>query len=226
MPKRTYNQITTTTKKFVPRKKRRVIRRRKPMIARGPFPVTKVAKMRLCLPLQTFACTNGALSKLGVYANFPYSGTNYAYGWNQWSALYNNYAVLGSKCTVYHTGYTNLEGSNAMMGIYLSDDTTNFTTWTTMIEAKRGTYRQISENLNSRTTSAVSKYSAKKHYNIKDVKDNIDRIGSTMTAAPQDSAFFNVWFQPINQTSGATYYANIIVDYIVLFSEPKDVAAS
>lgn len=224
-----------TTKKPVYRRRRRFVRRRfrrRPMIAKGPFPVTKVAKMRLVLDQQTFACTSGAMSKLAVQANRPYSGVAYAYGWNQWAALYNNYIVLGSKCRVHYQGFTP-EGSlvpgttiyPGYMGIYLSDDTTNFTTYTTMMEAKKGTWRSIN-SVNTRPCKAISKYSAKKHYNIKDIKDNVSRLGAVMTAGPTDAAYYNIWFQPADQASGITYQAIVIVDYIVMFSEPKDVAAS
>lgn len=218
MAKRKFNRNT------VVKKKRNVMRRRRATIARGPFPVTKIAKMRLVMPKQQFTCTSGALARLGVQANRPYSGTNYAYGWNQWAALYNTYIVLGSKCNVYYSAYDSTTSVVGMMGIYLSDDTTNFTTYTSMIEAKRGTWRMI--GVQNRPIKAVSKYSAKKHYNIKDVKDNSDRLGATMTAGPTDAAYYNVWFQPQDESTGVTYNATIIVDYIVLFSEPKDVAAS
>lgn len=210
------------------RRRRRVLRRRyrKPVVAKGPFPVTKIAKMRLVIPQQTFTCTLGALAKLNIQANRPYSGTNYAYGWNQWAALYNNYIVLGSKCRMFIQGFSAASTIMGMAGIYLSDDTTNFTSWVNMIEARRGTNKSFRQDGDKKVTMVMSKYSAKKHYNIKDIKDNVERLGSTMTAGPTDAAYFNCWMQPIDQTNGATYYATFIVDYIVMFSEPKDVAAS
>lgn len=217
-------------KKPVRRIRKRGMRKRKAIrrIPRGPFPLERVAKLRLTTGNMELTQTGGVIASLDVYANWPKYGTREAYGWDQWSTLYNNAVVLGSKITVYNRGQYNTAGtfSAFMGGIYLADDTTNFTDWQTLVEARRGSFMTVSSAAGSRAKCSAY-YSAKKFFNVKDVKDNMLRLGNGVTTSvPGDAAIFKVWCQPMDKSSNGTNYFTAIVEYIVLFSEPKDVPAS
>lgn len=200
-------------------KKRRIVRR----VPRGPFPTQRIAKLKLSTGLMTFNSTSGSLAGLDVYANWPIYGTRNAYGWDQWAALYNRAVVIGSKIQFYTSGVSSF---NAMGGIYLSDDTTNFTDYQDLVEANKGKmFRLMSNNADPRKCSHT--FSAKKFFNIKDVKDNMDRLGNAVTSStPPDAAIFKTWIQPVDKYQTGTLYATAVISYIVLFSEPKDVPNS
>lgn len=206
-----------------------VRRKRNPRVPVGPFPGERVVKLRLSTgEMALTQATPGALASLDVYANWPKYGSREAYGWDQWAALYNYAVVLGSKITVYNRGQFNTAGtfSAFLGGIYLSDDTTNFTDWQTLVEAKRGSFMQVSSAAGTRAKCTAC-YSAKKFYNVTDVKDNMSRLGNGVsTTTPADGAIFKVWCQPMDKASNGTNYFTAIVEYIVSFSEPKDIPAS
>lgn len=220
---------TQNRKTFKKRPRRKIMkRRRRTRIPRGPFPLSRVAKLRLTTGNMELTQTGGAIATLDVYANWPKYGTREAYGWDQWSTLYNNAVVLGSKITVYNRGQYNTAGtfSAFMGGIYLSDDTTNFTDWQTLVEARRGSFMTVSSAAGTRA-KCTAYFSAKKFFNVKDVKDNMLRLGNGVsTSLPQNEAIFKVWCQPMDKSSNGTNYFTAIIEYIVLFSEPKDVPAS
>lgn len=230
MPKRTYNQITTTTKKFVPRKKRKVMRKRRVVkrVPRGPFPISRIAKLKLSTGNMSISSASGAIASIDVYANWPYFGTRHAFGWDQWALLYNEAVVLGSKITIYPNNDATETSSTAMLGgIYLADDTTNYTDYQDLIEANRGKFIRMSNNASALQRKCSNVFSAKKFFNVKDVKDNLIRLGSATSAtSPGDAAIYKCWMQPLDKTTSVGLQMTAVVEYIVLFSEPKDVAAS
>lgn len=210
-------------------KRRRVMRRkyikRRP-IPRGPFPLNRIVKLRYMSNQQDIVCTSGALNNFNVIANQPVFAGNYPFGWDQWTALYNHYVVLGSKIRIYQFGQDDTSTSKVFgfLGCYLGDDATNYTDYTTLIENRMGRFcRATSDSSLSRLTHT---FSTKKFFNVKDVKDNLDRLGANVSSAPTELANFKVWAQPTNKTSSQTFYCNFMVEWIVLFSERKDVPAS
>lgn len=209
-----------------PTKRRRAMRRRMRYIPRGPFPLSRIVKLRYMSNQQDLVCTSGALATVNVIANQPVFAGNYPYGWNEWSALYNHYVVLGSKITVYQFGQddTNTSKIFGFMGCYLGDDATNYTDYATLIENRMGRFCRASSDSSLSKTGGY--FSAKKFFNVKDVKDNLDRLGSSVSGAPSELANFKIWAQPINKTSSQTFYCNFLVEWIVSFSERKDVPAS
>jgi len=67
-------------------------------------------------------------------------------------------------------------------------------------------------------------YSAKKFYNITNIGDNIDRLGAGILANPSEEACFSVFAGPTpgSATDIGTVYVTVSIDYIVMFSEPKE----
>lgn len=226
MPKYTNRKPKIRRRRFVKRKlptRKMQIQRR---INYGPFPRSRLVKLRLCTGMITLSSTAGALGKVTVNANWPYYGGRYAFGWDQWAALYNEAIVVGSRIKVYQQGSDITAPILAMGGIYLSDDSTNYTDYQDMIEAKRGTFARFSDSAD-RVSTISSNFSSKKFFNIKDVRDNNYRIGGLTTATTAaDVALYNVWAQELSKSATGTYYMNAVIDYIVIFSQPKDVPSS
>lgn len=214
---------------YVPRKKRRIVRKkyRRAPIPRGPFPVSKVAKLRLATDEQVISSVSGALGTLNVYANWPYFGTRHAFGWDQWTALYNQATCIGSKITIYHHGTGTASATPFLVGIYLTDDSTNYTDYRTLIENRRGNFMRCTNNISSYQPRQKHTFSAKKFFNVKDVKDNVDHLGaSTASVAPANEALYKVWMQPVDRASTTSCTLTCVMEYIMVFAEPKDPAAS
>lgn len=144
-------------------------------------------------------------------------------GWDQWGLMYNHYIVKGAKISVQQ-----LAGGTAAVasisGAYIAPETTiAYTDPQLFIQAKKGTWR--TQTHQRKPTKFHCKFSTKKFYNIKDIKDNYNRLGSLVTADPQEGAYFQVWFADLT-TSTTTQTYQIVIDYIVEFSEPKNQVAS
>lgn len=217
-----YKKRRTTKKRMVQRRRKAIVKKR---INYGPFPRTRIVKMKLCTDQLTLACSAGAIGYVDVSANNPtYSGRN-AFGWDQWAALYNQFIVLGSKITFYQQGYNDSSVTSCLMGIYLSDDSTNYTDYRTLVENRMGRFVRCS-TAKERIPKVTQTFSAKKFFNCKDIKDNFDRLGASVSSSPTESAVFKIWAQPINKTASPNIYGNAVIEYIVLFSERKDVPAS
>lgn len=154
-----------------------------------------------------------------------YSGVGHQpFGYDQWSILYNHYVVLGSKITVKVINSIPNGTSPSYMGCYLSDDTSiPYTEAYQLMEAGKGTYR-LNNPGNNRPITFGSRFSAKKYFNVVDVKDN-SRLGASVVADPLEGAIYNVWFQTGNGST-STIYLSIRLEFIVSFSEPRDVNTS
>lgn len=175
--------------------------------------------------------TFGSLETYRFRANSAFD-PNYAgaghqpMGFDQMALQYNHYVVVGSKISVkwMRTDFN----TDMVAGVYLSDDTsTPYADYSGFIEARRGTHRTLGYGQDGQTPTIVSKYSAKKFFNITDVKDNFARLGSLVTASPTESAIFNIWVQNLDaaHASSASRFM-VTVDYIIDWSEPKDLTQS
>lgn len=227
MPKR-YSKKRSTTKKRRSRRRRRYNPYRRLTSGMGTpsgMPKQRIAKLRYCSNISVIS-TLGALGSHTFGANDIYdpdiTGTGHQpMGHDQWANLFNHYVVLGSKITVYPVQDAGIQG---LCGVYLSDDTsTPYTSGDQFMEAKRGSYQIQSMTRGSRPVKAF--FSAKKFFNVKDVKDNLDRLGAGVGTSPTDNAVFHVYFNTIDGNTDTMRFL-VQIDYVVLFSEPKDLTQS
>lgn len=157
----------------------------------------------------------------------PYSGgSNQPQGWDTWTSMYNHYTVLGSKATLTYTPSSGTTtGTVALIGCFITDDTSiPYVSGSEIIAAKRGVFSQITAG-DVRVKTLRIPFSTKKQFNVTNMKDNLDRLGSGVGANPSETCWFNMWIQALDSQS---FTANItcVVDYIVLFSEPAEMPTS
>jgi len=147
-------------------------------------------------------------------------------GWDTWKSLYNHYVVVGAKITATVLSDT-VGNSPFVVGTYLTDQAVlPYTSWYGFKEARKGTQRLFNGGAgNTRSQSTMSKFSAKKFYNVTDIKDNMDRLGALTDTNPGENAYFIIYYQQINSVTD-TKNLCITVDYIVDFSEPKNLPIS
>lgn len=226
-PKRARNMFRPTTAG---------IRWRPPLrLSTSGFPTQKVVSLRYaeCVGLNAGA---GVIASYAFRANSIFdpnsTGTGHQpYAHDQWAILYNHYVVLGSKITV-HASVSNTTGqyqANGIVGIHLDDDgTLPGTTTQEMMELPRTKYSRVNLSSVSNKGVRVSKnYSARRFHGIKDVKDNINRIGAAVGANPTEQAYFVIWYGSTDSAEDSTSLALAVqIDYIIQYTEPKDLTTS
>jgi len=121
------------------------------------------------------------------------------------------------------SGADNSASGCIFSNLCLSDDVAVATDITTLMEYGLGTSRMGQGYAANSLSRLVAKYSAKKFFNVKDVKDNLDRIGSAIGSNPTDPAFYNLTIQ---SEPSMTVELLVLIEYIVLFSEPKELPQS
>lgn len=226
-----------TKKKFVPRrkfvKKRRVVR--KSNIPRGVNTMANIPRIQRHRYCQPFSITS-TVSAPGIYRfaandmNDPGAsgGGHQPMRFDEMKLFYNHYVVVGSRITVTYTGSTTTAATSnpVVWSVFLNDDGSSPPSYTAAIEQGRTTYRHLN------TTNAVARstihrnFSAKKFFNVANIKDNVDRLGAGVTASPTELAFFDVAVQSLDTGVAATINCLAVMDFIVLYSEPTDVAQS
>jgi len=201
------------------------------------FPSQQVVRMRMCDYVVLDASTSGRASCF-YRANsiaFPSVGTgpfvdpHAPLGYDQWAPFYNHYVVLGAKINV-RAQYTKGVAGTSMFGIcYLTDDTSVVPDFTNLVEQGGCSYCVIDGNASNTGPYKMSRsFSAKKFFNVVDVKDNVTRLGAAYNASPTELAYFCLGLQTYNNAAAGvaecTYF--VTIDYIVAFSEPKELPES
>lgn len=204
---------------------------RAPMGLTG-FPQTKMSKLSYVKAGQ-MTVSSGATASQIFSANSLYdpdvTGAGHQpYGFDQWSAFYNHYVVTGAKITyTIIPSATNAAVSSGIIHLLLTDDGTTAADSQTLMEQGKSRYRLMGVSSNVKSTTIKQYYSARKFFNIKDVKDNLTRIGATVTASPSEQAYFITKVASLTgavQTIVYDYIAKI--DFFVQWSEPKELTAS
>lgn len=218
-------------RKYRKKKQRKTRRKRMSLVSMGApsgAPTIRRANLRYSMN-GSVQSTTGTLNEYLMSANDlndpDTSGSGHRpMSWNTWKSLYNHYVCIGSKITVKCIS-GDATTVPAICGLYLSDGKTlSYTTSTEYIEARKGSYRMISASTN-RPFTMIGKYSAKKFFNITDINDNIQRLGADTTTSPSDEAYYHLWYHTLDGSTDLLRF-NITIDYLVEFSEPKDLAQS
>lgn len=212
-------------------KRRRRTYKRRSVIPRAPsgMHANRPVRMRYCKD-GFLASTAGALNHIVFSMNDIFDpeyavGGHQPMGFDQMAGLYNRYIVLGSKLTVTFYDNASSHQAPAVVGACMSDDATPpYSTLTSYIEAKRGQYRTVTGG--ARVPIRLKcMYSPRKFWGIKDIEDHRLKIGAATVGSPEDIAKCIVWLQCTdggNQTLSMT----VVIDYLVQFTEAKDLAAS
>lgn len=193
------------------------------------IPTQRRAYLRYCDVIE-IPSNNGVLAGHIFRANSIYdpdeTGIGHQpMGFDQWTGLFRHYCVVGAKISIQvknNSGSISSEQPSTV-GVYLSDNNSvEYTTANGFIEAKRGQFRNIQYHKQARMTT---NFSAKKFFNITDIKDNETRLGASITTNPSEMAYFVIWNQA--DGTGTTNIAfRVVIDYIVDFMEPKTISQS
>lgn len=150
-------------------------------------------------------------------------------GFDQWATFYNHYVVVGSRITAnFATRGTATALGFGVRGINLHADTTMATDLPTILEQGLTKKTLQSTHNNAQMVRSVSRnFSAKKFFNVTNVLDNIGRIGASIAANPSEQAYFHVFSGNADPLVDPTSVLIMVtIEYIVVFSEPKELLQS
>lgn len=210
------------------------------------FPKNKVVTMKLVIPFtwndesMSIPC-NALYNPLGTSSSYrPDIGTS-PLGYNEYSQWYNHYIVKSSTCRFTCVPANTACSTTVISGIV--DDTAGYATGPYAMSSQVGSKTKWlpgpteSQGASPLPFSMTLKFDAKKFFQIKDLKDNVQRLGANFGNNPTEMAFFvfNRYDPLYDTTSGATPRPwgsndNLIcmfeVNYQVEFSEPNDITTS
>lgn len=203
------------------------------------FPAQKVTKLRYCTGvIVTLADANYAeyIFRANSINDPDYTGTGHQpLGHDQWSQFYNHYVVLGSTITATISHLSGAPQRAFAFGCYIDDEATSETEdWTALAESGRAAWQIVNPNPTNSSGMQAQKtvrgfYSAKKFFNVRDVKDNLIRLGAVMNANPNEDAYFRLFWGTVDQSdtdAAIDFNITVTVEYTVLFSEPKTLVGS
>ncbi len=149
-------------------------------------------------------------------------------GFKEWNVFYNHYLVSSCKLQAnFMADNTNV--TPLILGTYLADDGVIPTVGQDLIEQGLAKWKIVSPGTNNGTKSTIvtNYFNAKKFFNIKDYKDNFDRLGASFQANPQEIAQFHIFASALDTTVNAPLiHVQIILDYTVILSEPRSLTPS
>lgn len=158
-----------------------------------------------------------------IYAPNATGSGHQPMGYTQWASFYNHYTVLGAKLRI--IGSVENDSNLYRVGLLSTDDTSiPYTTADGLVEAGKRPYRLIN-GLSDQTFDVSLKWSSKKFFGLKDVQDN-DEVGSVIGSSPAELAFCCFWLQAWGGAATVTVNAQVVIEFIVKFKEPKELAVS
>lgn len=211
-----------------------------PSLPLAGFPKQKMVRMRYVQEIEIVSPSTGLSNSIPFVANGCYDpfypiGGHQCKGFDEWMSVYTKYNVLGSKINVKMVGTGQ---DNFAWGVArtpepntLKDKSLPYILeWRgnksansyTVVGSENGGYANNPTRMNK---TRFAKYSQKKQFG-KNSTSNADLVG-TDTSNPNNLAIFEIWQCPIQQQLQAkTGDYVVVIDYIVLFTEPKILAQS
>lgn len=205
-------------------------RRRQIVLRKSPMPLQFATKLRYSGAFTLDGATAGIVDAHVFNAGGLYdpdvSGTGHQpRGFDQLIAMYDHFVVIGSKIHV-ELANASTETVNQLCGVSLRDGSSVDTSPEDYME--NGTVRSrimTSAGGNTDRTTFSLTYSPKKFLGRSHPMSDPNLKGSS-SADPAESAFYHIWTSGMNAGNPTTITGNCIIDYLVVFIEPKDVAMS
>jgi len=142
---------------------------------------------------------------------------------DQMALIYNHYHVIGAKIKI--QVQTTEEVLGPCIGCLWIDDnsTTSASTIDAVAEQDRWTLRNFSGTNHDPGTTWRAKWSAKKSFGKGIMANN--ELKGTGSANPSEQSYFKFSYNTVDTTS-ATIYLTVEIEYIAIWNEKKEVAQS
>lgn len=144
--------------------------------------------------------------------------------------VYKTYTVLGSKCKVTYSPASSANGA-VIVGLRIEDNAAGLPAITAsgLMEQGGGKYKVLNTNTLSGYAgfppTLTAYFSPKKYFGVKDVCDNPD-LSADQGGNPSKAAYYLIWQATDLPDTIDAMRVLVSIDYIVEFSEPKDIAQS
>lgn len=143
---------------------------------------------------------------------------------DQLSAIYNHYCVIGSKITVKAIPPQTAAGAGYTVALFVNDDTgTANSNIMDIIEQRKGVFK-VTGGVGAQRLTLVNKWSAKKNYGASPLA-NTDLQG-TSASQPNEQAFYQICLQALDASSTVVVGFMVEIEYIAIWKELKDMLAS
>lgn len=233
-------------KRKQPVRRRKIVRRRRRYARKGATsrssaivrvtraptsPLGKIFKMSLPYVEQAIQLNPGIgglavshfFSANGLYDPNVTGGGHQPLGFDQIMPLYDHYTVIASKITV--TAYNDDSTVKQVIGVRLADqNSAPYTDLANLMENGGGKYVWLNSKGGNGDMVTFSMGCSPKRFFGKSLNDDTYKGG--IGANPADQVFFHVWAAPYSSTDSAAINVNVRIDYIALFSEPKQLQSS
>lgn len=190
----------------------------------GPMAMRQIIKLRYSEDINLNAGTS-----LGYYdfrANSIYdpnlSGTGHQpLGHDQWAYFYDHYVVLGAKIKVTIWQGTSTATDNIFVSLALQDSANTMTNQSMIREQPRSSWSMLTTPSGGKGMRTLTKkFSAKRFFGAKSIL-TWDKLGASFGYNPTEDALFRIFYQNATSINSVAISANVVIDYIVLMSEPK-----
>jgi len=142
---------------------------------------------------------------------------------DQLSALYDHYVVIGSRIKIIVTPANNLQ-PNAIVGAFVNDDSNVTGTTGSLLENSLVKWRNI-PNASTQATVFNLKWSAKKYFGGSIMSD--PSLRGTSTSSPTEQSMFTVFLDSTYAGgSAANYNISAVIEYITVWKELREIASS
>lgn len=194
------------------------------------FPKKMMVTHRYAHVGTTATGVSGALAVLNFRANSMFDPDQTFLGhqpmyFDQMSALYNHWVVIGSKITITMSqmGSGATDRFPSVVGIYLNDDTV--TPGNTVAILENSFTRRSAFTMNAGDTKTITcKYSAKKVFGGSILGN--PNLQGTATTNPAEESFFTLFMDSTSGVTTVNFQYVVRIDYIAIWTELKDLNLS
>lgn len=198
------------------------------------IPTTLTATHRYCVPSVQAATTAGGTAQIFYKCNGMYDpedavGGHQPYLFDQFCALYEHWTVVASKMSILITPLYDTAtnpGTHWTFALMLNSDSTMAGGVQTMIE-QGSNVSWANAGPNTDTITLRSSWDIRKEFGVKSYQDavGLSRFQGTSASDPSELTHFLLAAQNNSGTQGRFSYVTVI-DYKVIWSEPKDAPSS
>ncbi len=205
------------------------------------FSFSRIAKLRYVEQV-TLNCNSNAFAYAVYNANGPQTPFASAStgvgatthhqpkGWDQWTTFYNDYVVMRSTLTLSTSGYNSTDPlvAGGILAVALSDTNGAYGSAMDCLEDPKVRFKRLAPNTSAAPIIVTHSFDSKKFFHLKDIEDNITRIGANVTSQPAEAAYYFIQYFTNNTAASSTAgpYCWMVIDYEIMFTSPKDLGQS
>lgn len=213
--------------------RRRRVARRGPRVQRNPISRTATVRLKYC----QYNVLNPAAAGVPAYHYFrlnsindpDFTGTGHQpMGHDTYQSLYTHYYVVSAKVTCYFTATSAVGTDACIVGMRTDNDaTTTPSGGLNELTEQASTSWAVIGNRNNRAVSKLTKTFNTSRFFGSIAKWNRAGLGADFGANPSTGAYLQIFAAPIDATvDAAAINIYTVIQYTVLFTEPKELSLS